>query len=155
MERYTLITTLCVLLIVSACNGAPVDKQLYNVDKTYLQKEENQANHQDILHHLMFSNKEMDTVKTKNNIREPIKNGMDRKTLQMLNNENVTWSYNKSVNVNWSCDICKVIVGLVQTGFAQNKSESEIAVAAIDVCVKLKLYHKRVCEGAVHLFKVG
>lgn len=52
------------------------------------------------------------------------------------------------------CDLCKVIVSLLQTFVEGNRTAAEIAVLSDDICNILHVEDKTVCKAIVNEFKV-
>lgn len=54
----------------------------------------------------------------------------------------------------FTCDVCKLFVGLIQELFLQNRTEDEVVSIVTAVCIDLKIEDVNVCTLVVKEFKV-
>lgn len=52
------------------------------------------------------------------------------------------------------CDACKIIVGLLDTLYQENKTEDEIVAVSTEICIDLHIEDRNVCTLVVKEFKV-
>ena len=59
------------------------------------------------------------------------------------------------VSVNLSCDLCKVIVGVIDDLISANKTEEEVVAIATEICIAFKIESERVCKAVTIEYKVN
>ena len=71
---------------------------------------------------------------------------------QFTQNTNDKW-----YKFNWKsvpCEICKLMVGIIQDAFLVNATEEAIVAELTNVCIDLQIEDQRVCTSIIPLFKV-
>ena len=58
------------------------------------------------------------------------------------------------VSLNLDCDLCKVLVGVIDDLIDANRTEEEVVVIATEICIALKIESERVCRLVTKEYKV-
>ena len=59
-----------------------------------------------------------------------------------------------AVSSSFECDVCDVVVGIIQELFLGERTEEEVESIITAICIDLKLYDHNVCSLAILEFKV-